>query len=307
MKPRNVPPSLRATASGLSDRQDRLAHWLIQHSARHSPPSLSQRLEEEWLADLAAHSGRWSRLRFAVGCCWATTVIAYDHFAPGVVATGSGIGRVNAAAVSPPDVSIFSRRTGVFLFIACLHALVIYGFASGLAHTVIEVMPPLMKTTILNQMRTRDLPATILEPSVTFWRTQTPKLDTSLEIPSVPLTIGEEIGPDPQPPSSPPLPPKAVTRVLGGPGPGFPSTGDYYPAASRRIGETGLATVRVCVDNNGRLASAPIIAQSSGSARLDQGALDLAKAGSGYYRSTTEDGKPVAYCYPFRIRFELKE
>jgi hypothetical protein len=54
------------------------------------------------------------------------------------------------------------------------------------------------------------------------------------------------------------------------------------------------------------LASDPAIAQSSGSARLDEGALKLAKAGSGHYRSTTENGTPVSYCYPLRIRFELR-
>ena len=65
--------------------------------------------------------------------------------------------------------------------------------------------------------------------------------------------------------------------------------------------------MRVCVDGDGRLASDPLMAQSSGITRLDEAALKLAKAGSGHYRSTTEDGRPVSYCYPFRIRFELKK
>jgi Gram-negative bacterial TonB protein C-terminal len=65
--------------------------------------------------------------------------------------------------------------------------------------------------------------------------------------------------------------------------------------------------VRVCVDDNGRLASDPLIAQTSGSARLDEGALKLARAGSGHYRTTTENGRPVSYCYPLNVRFELKK
>ncbi|TLY91210.1 MAG: energy transducer TonB, partial [Gammaproteobacteria bacterium] len=48
-------------------------------------------------------------------------------------------------------------------------------------------------------------------------------------------------------------------------------------------------------------------ARSSGSARLDDGALKLAHAGSGHYRPTTEDGRPVDSCYVFRIRFELRD
>jgi TonB family protein len=71
------------------------------------------------------------------------------------------------------------------------------------------------------------------------------------------------------------------------------------------LGENGVAIVGVCVDENGRLTSNPTLAKSSGSAALDNGALKLAKAGSGHYRSTTEDGRPVSYCYPFRIRFQL--
>jgi TonB family protein len=101
----------------------------------------------------------------------------------------------------------------------------------------------------------------------------------------------------------PAAPVATVKGVVGGPGMGFPDTEDYYPAAARRFGEKGLATVQVCVDPAGRLTAAPTIAQSSGSARLDEGALRLARAGSGHYRPTTEDGRAVSSCYPYRIRF----
>jgi len=33
----------------------------------------------------------------------------------------------------------------------------------------------------------------------------------------------------------------------------------------------------------------------------------LARAGSGHYRATTEDGQPVNSCYPLGIRFQLKK
>jgi TonB family protein len=70
--------------------------------------------------------------------------------------------------------------------------------------------------------------------------------------------------------------------------------------------EQGNVTVQVCVDGKGRLTSDPTTLQSAGSPRLDEGALKLARAGSGHYRATTEDGQPVNSCYPLRIRFELK-
>jgi TonB family protein len=107
------------------------------------------------------------------------------------------------------------------------------------------------------------------------------------------------------PTSAPAAPAPAVTRVVGGPGQGFPNTRDYYPLSAIHLGEEGLVSVRVCVDERGRLAGAPAIAQSSGSVRLDEGALKLARAGSGHYRPTTEEGRPVSSCYPLRIRFSL--
>jgi TonB family protein len=81
---------------------------------------------------------------------------------------------------------------------------------------------------------------------------------------------------------------------------------DFYPPGSILAEETGAAAVRVCVDRNGRLTSDPLIVESSGYRRLDGGALALARAGSGHYRSTTEDGAPVSGCYAFRVRFELQ-
>jgi TonB family protein len=114
---------------------------------------------------------------------------------------------------------------------------------------------------------------------------------------------------DPLPPEfpySPPPQPTPVKRVPGGPGSGFPSTADFYPPLSRSVGETGVTAVQVCVDAHGRLTADPKIWESSGSARLDAGALALAMAGSGHYRSTTEDGQPVTACYRYRIRFALR-
>ena len=71
-----------------------LNHWLIHHAARRAPESLSQRLEEEWLADMAERPSAFSRLRFAMGCCWATRVIAYEH-QPSTVAASAATPRIS--------------------------------------------------------------------------------------------------------------------------------------------------------------------------------------------------------------------
>jgi protein TonB len=200
-----------------------------------------------------------------------------------------------------------SRRTSFFLLIACLHAVVIYGFATGLTHKVIAALPEPMKISFVRQPNPRDTPPAIPESSLPTRKIELPASEPSIKFPGDAIRTIDDTLPPSQLPMSRPFVPKAVTRVLGGPGAGFPDTGDYYPSSSRRIGEMGVATVRVCVDSKGHLTSNPALVQSSGSVRLDQGALELAKAGSGHYRSTTEDGNPVTDCYPFRIRFELKQ
>jgi len=83
----------------------------------------------------------------------------------------------------------------------------------------------------------------------------------------------------------------------------FPNSEDYYPAASKRLNEEGAPTVHVCVGANSKLTAAPTIAQSSGSARLDDGALNLAKAGR--YVPGSDDGKPIDGCFDFRIKFQM--
>jgi TonB family protein len=104
----------------------------------------------------------------------------------------------------------------------------------------------------------------------------------------------------------PPAATHAAVRVSGGPGKNFPSTEDYYPSASARLGESGTATVHVCTDAKGKLTEEPAIAETSGTARLDEGALKLAKAASGRYKPGTEDGNPIPSCFGFRIKFQLR-
>jgi hypothetical protein len=64
--------SMRPDCNGAS-------HWLIRRAAHRVPSALSSRLEEEWLADLETRSTTLSRLRFAVGCCWASLVIENEY------------------------------------------------------------------------------------------------------------------------------------------------------------------------------------------------------------------------------------
>ncbi len=74
-----------------------------------------------------------------------------------------------------------------------------------------------------------------------------------------------------------------------------------------RAGQEGTATVNVCVDTEGKLTQAPTLVISSGFTSIDDGALNLATAGSGHYRPATENGVAVRGCGAFRIAFKLRD
>ncbi len=105
------------------DWVDGIARRLIHGAARRAPDSLSERLEEEWLADLAAQRGGIGRLRFALGCCWATNVIAYEHVAAAALpAAASPMSHGRSARHPRDDFPLFTGRTITFVLVASLHA-----------------------------------------------------------------------------------------------------------------------------------------------------------------------------------------
>lgn len=284
---------------------DGIARNLICHAARKAPPALSERLGEEWLADLSARSGTLAQLRFALGCCWATNVIAHEFAAPVRAAAAAAV--KTTVADQAGFVPSFSRRAMVILFIVGLHILVICVLATAIeAPKIFKAIPPRIDVKFLPPPAP-PVPPMPADPTFTDLRIDLP----TPQGPQVPIeqavTIKDQFTEAlPAGPTGPPLP-KPLNRVLGGPGAGFPNTDDFYPEASRRLGEKGVTTINVCVDGTGRVIGTPTVSQSSGSARLDGGALRLARAGSGHYRATTEDGRPVSACYGLRVRFQFRD
>jgi len=296
-------------SDGDAKRGAELSYWLIHHAARSAPELLSQRLEEEWFADLAVRPSAASRLRFALGCCWATRVIALEHSMPTALLVTPGIEAKAMIAYTHHNLGLFSRRTTAFGLVACLHIAVFYAFMLGLSNPIIKVNTPPLQNRDLRETRPRDLPP-LPPPNLNPVKLDLPKLDPNVTItadedPDVIRAVGPQVL-QPTHGSEQISPPHVAKQVQGGPGAGFPNPDDYYPPPAKRLEEQGVATVRVCVDANGRLTSDPTTFEGTGSARLDEGALKLARAGSGHYRATTEDGRPVSSCYPFRIRFQLK-
>jgi TonB family protein len=308
MSERNVNPVPRAAASShtLLAWPEALTHWLIHHAACRAPPDLSERLEEEWLADLAVRSSAGSRLRFALGCCWATRVIVREHGPANIPVASAAMGPKVTLGYVRDESGIFARGSITFFLVVGLHIALFYGLMTGLAFSIIKEIPISFQTPLLEPPQKRALPP-LPPPQLTKSRIEIPPpyfpptegpIDTIGAAPPDILTSG--------PITPPAMPPHEVIRVQGGPGSGFPNTDDYYPSIAKRLEEQGVATVRVCVGANGRLISDPTIDQTSGSPRLDDGALLLAKAGSGHYRAATEDGRAVNSCYSYRVRFALR-
>ena len=78
----------------------------------------------------------------------------------------------------------------------------------------------------------------------------------------------------------------------------------YYPPMSAQLGETGAAIVQVCVTPEGRLESAPQVAQTSGYPRLDTAAVTWASEAL-RFKPATAGGVPVRSCAGFRVKFRL--
>ena len=195
--------------------------------------------------------------------------------------------------------------------IAGLHALMIYGFASGLAQQVVASLPAADSGRVLTVEPAPQPPP----PAATALRFRPDHIDG----PGSPLDppryrLATEAGPAV---TSTPLVSDAGPGATVAPGATrcawaararvSRTRDDYYPAASRRMSETGAATVQVCVDTQGRLTGDPTLATSSGSRRIDAGALNLARAGSGHYRPSTEDGRAGEFLLPLpdQVRAEL--
>jgi|HubBroStandDraft_5_1064220.scaffolds.fasta_scaffold199980_2 TonB family protein len=289
-----------------------LARRLIQHAARRAPGPLSERLAEEWSADMSERPPGFSRLRFAIGCCWATSIIAREHRGAAVPAVTAAVAPAHVGSYMQMGPAYSPRRTVTFMLVASLHAAVLGGLMLGLTQHLKKPAPVDFQTRIIDQERQPEPAPTIPQPNISKTTIDLPRVidlspivvEDSVTAVETPPTI--EVGEGNTAEIVPPDPPRAVKRVQGAPTAGFPNTSDYYPDRDIRAGRQGATAVTVCVDIRGRLTSSPSILKSSGFLSLDQAALRLATAGSGHFRPTTEDGRPVNSCYGFEIQFVLK-
>ena len=310
MNPNETGAPELVTSSNSRSWLDYASRQIVLLAASHTPGDLAGRLAEEWLSDLNERHSASARLRFALGCCWAVRVISLE---------AASAARAAAAAAAPGSVTLYSQpipsrltpRSSAVLLILILHGVLVYALATGLARSAFEKVVPRISVSFPSVATRPDPPQPAIPPPSRLHQSiEVPQPDIHIDTPPDPAQGLSATVADPQPaavgPEVAPLGP-AINRIEGGPDRNFPNTEDFYPPASKRLRETGWAMVSVCVNEAGRLIREPVLEQSSGYARLDEAAVRLARAGSGRYRATTENGRPVEACYPFRIRFEMRE
>ena len=196
-----------------------------------------------------------------------------------------------------------SRRMAVFGVIVGFHVLLAYGLVSGLARKVVEVVAPPLVTDIIEEIKPEDKPPPP-PPQMERPPVQVPPPDVVIDIPMETNTTAiSNVTDKPAPPPPPVAPPVAAgtPAKIGR----MPSSEDYYPAASKRAEEQGSVTLKVCVDNKGKIIGNPSVVTSSGFERLDEGAVKLARAGR--YQPGTVGGQAAPEsCVSFRVKFEIK-
>ena len=281
--------------------QHDFSSWLVRRAAAAAPPSLSERLEEEWLADLHTRRGQVSRLWFGLGCCWAIQTIAREFPVKAQLATTAG-GSAAVAAYGSHAAPWWPRRPGAMLVIVAFHVVIALAFMSVFRPGAPPHEPPILKWQVLTDPQPKQPPLPMPNPRLAAPHVAPLQFPNQFVFPQDPPPI--TFGGMPNVASGGSM--ADISRMAGGPGAGFPNAEEFYPPAAKRLGEQGIAAVRVCVDGTGRLTEVPTVAQSAGSSRLDAGAIRLAQAGSGHYRPATENGLPLSSCYAFRVRFMLQ-
>ncbi|HYM41883.1 MAG TPA: energy transducer TonB [Steroidobacteraceae bacterium] len=202
------------------------------------------------------------------------------------------------------DSMFMTRRGAVLVAIIALHVFIGWALATGLARRAIEVIAPPLQTQIVEEVKKEEAPPPPPPPQFERPPVEVPPPDVTINMPVEENTTAIRVTPTVVRAAPPPVAARPATGIKFAKN--FPSSDEYYPDASRRLEEQGITTVRACVGPDNRLTEEPSVVKTSGSARLDGGAVRLAKAGSGKYIAATEDGKPITSCVNFNVKFQLR-
>jgi len=196
-------------------------------------------------------------------------------------------------------------RIGGFAFATLLNGILAYALFSGLATRIVEQIPQVIHTEIV---RPQPPPQQELAPPSPEFQTpslpQVPQPVIRIETPPAPSNAIHAVAvPHPVQPVAPnpvqPAAPRPASAVAG------THTTPPYPPISRRLGEEGTVILRITIGADGRITQVEI-AQSSGSARLDEAAREWVAA-HWRYHPATQNGRPVATTVKAAVKFDLRD
>ncbi|MDE1172262.1 MAG: energy transducer TonB [Parvibaculaceae bacterium] len=190
-----------------------------------------------------------------------------------------------------------------------LHVGLFYALANGLAQSVVQIISTPVQVKILDAPEVKKElppppPPAIKAPPPPF--VAAPEININLP-PPTPRAITQvqsEVRATPTAPVKPAPVVQAVAPTAPRSDPSHKNAQPEYPPAARRFGEEGRVVMRLYILPNGSVGQAEIV-RSSGSDRLDQAALDEAKA-SWRFLPATQDGKPVAAWLQAAVVFKLE-
>jgi periplasmic protein TonB len=203
------------------------------------------------------------------------------------------------------DTQIFTRRTIVLFAIIAIHVFIAWVLATGLATRAIQLVAPPIQTSVVQQQKQQLKPPPPPPPQMQQQQVQVPPPVVNIQIPAESqthaITVVKRVV------RAAPAPVSVATTPLQAIQDGFPPTDQYYPDASRRLGEQGTALVKLCIGTGGRVIGDPSVTRSSGSSRLDEAALRYAKATSGHFKPATRGGVAFTECVSLPIKFQLTD
>ncbi len=207
-----------------------------------------------------------------------------------------------AYAISTP---MLSRRALVFLCIVAMHVGFVWVLSAGLVPSAVEfVIGPAKVEMIEEIVDEEDKPPPPPPKIETTPPPFVPPPDIVIDLP-VETAKTTAITATTKKPVAKPPPPPAVKRVPPRQNPRRPLIEPTYPPQSKRLGEEGATVLRLYIQEDGRVGDAQV-AQSSGFPRLDEAAVKHAKR-SWRFLPGTEDGKPVAMWYEFRVVWKIEK
>jgi periplasmic protein TonB len=200
----------------------------------------------------------------------------------------------------------FSRR-GIFLLLLILfHVILIWGLKSGFAWKVVAAITPPIVADIINEVKDDKAPPPPPPPKLELPPVEVPPpiVDIQITPDAPPTTAITNVTDRPQPPPPAVVATVAATKLDFNKKVQQPSTAEYYPPTSQRLGEEGTAKVKVCVGTNGRVTTSTLV-ETSGVDRLDEAAIKVSKLYR--FNPATENGKPVEACANLPVKFTLKD